>query len=116
MIYEAMCTQCDHVEDYSASVADRDKSLPKHCGKKMQRVLLTPPQVGAMTWTGWKGMVVNGRYIDSGSEYKRYLKSNDLIPTSEANQQADHVRKQRAMKEEKQLNDTVERVVSQAGI
>jgi predicted nucleic acid-binding Zn ribbon protein len=38
-VYEAECKKCRKQEDYFASIAQREKLLPKCCGKRMQQII-----------------------------------------------------------------------------
>ena len=113
MIYEARCSKCGRIHEYHSSVEDRNKT-PKCCGRKTKKGIFTPSMVGAMSWTGHKGTLVNGKWMESGTDYKAYMKKNNLIPAEEGKQEATHQRATRKKKEVKELDATVERVVTQA--
>lgn len=116
MIYEAQCSKCGETKDYFASVDDRDKKVPKCCGKKMARVMLTPPQVGAMSWAGWKGFDLNGRHFESGSEYKKYMKQEGYIPLHEGEQEAKKAKAEIKKKQKQSLRNTIAKTMKQQGL
>lgn len=114
MIYESQCKKCKRIHEYSARVDDRRKDAPRCCGTKTVLGIFTPPMVGAMSWTGWKGTMVNGKWMESGSDYKAYMKKNNMISLDEGKQEAASVRKAQKKKYEADLTKTVERVVHEA--
>jgi len=83
-------------------------NTPVCCGKKTKKVILSPPAVGAMSFGREKSFyMTDGTFIDSGAQYKRYMKDNNKIPADEGAQEAERVRKCRKEDFDKKIDDTV---------
>jgi hypothetical protein len=104
MIYESRCGKCGRVHEYSKPVAERENT-PTCCGKKTVKGIFTAPQVGAMSFGREKSFVAtDGTFIDSGSQYKKWMKDNNKIPYEEGKSEAARVRAKR----QKDFDKTVE--------
>jgi predicted nucleic acid-binding Zn ribbon protein len=86
--YTAHCSTCGHEQDYIRSIANRNDT-PLCCDAPMVKGL-TAPAISAMAFTGHKGFHMpdgkhggKGTWIESGQDYKKYLKDNDKLPASE---------------------------------
>lgn len=111
-MYHAHCPKCDRHQDYFSRIDNRHVT-PVCCDGPMEKVL-EAAMVGAMNWTGWKGVRMpdaNGTFIEDGAAYKRYLKQNNVIPESEGASEAAHQAKQKAANDDKKLSAAVERAV-----
>jgi hypothetical protein len=88
--YVAECATCGEQQDFIRKVADRDDT-PLHCGTAMNRLgsWAVAPQVGAMSWTGHQGLMVNGKWAESGTDYKRIMKQDRLLSGSEGAREAE---------------------------
>jgi hypothetical protein len=107
MIYEAQCKKCKKVHEFMATVAERNNT-PMCCGKQTERVILTPPEVGAMNWGREKSVTMpDGTFIETGSEYKKYLKDHNKVPVSEGIPHAERVRKRKKKELKEKLHKTV---------
>lgn len=107
MIYEAQCKKCNKIHEYIAKVADRENT-PSCCGNKTVQGIFTPPQVGAMSWGREKAITMtDGTYIETGQEYKRYMKKHNKIPADEGAQEADRARKRKKTEFENKVTETV---------
>lgn len=109
--YVSICHICDTKHDYFRTIENRNNT-PECCGVKTEKIIV-PPMIGAMSWVGHKGVEVNGKYIETGAEYKKYMNENRLIPESEANSEATYQRKQREKTDDAHLNASVERAIHQ---
>lgn len=96
--YVAICPHCESEADFIRKVDDRDDT-PLCCGAKMVRqgAWYVAPDISAMAFTGHKGMVVheNGqaKWLETGADYKRFIKENNKLVGEEAVQEAEHQRK-----------------------
>lgn len=106
MIYESQCSKCEKVHEYSVPVAEMENT-PKCCGKKTQRVIFSAPMVSPMIWTSHKATNIGGKWCETASDYKRVMKEGNYISSAEGKQEAEQVRKRRAVAEAKRLTDTV---------
>lgn len=103
MIYEAQCPKCGKTHEYSRPVTERNDT-PICCGKKTVKAILTPPMTGAMSWGREKAFTAtDGTFIDSGHQYKKWMKDNNKIPLEEGKQEAARVRKRRAEEYDKKF-------------
>ena len=110
-VYDAECDKCGTQTEYVCSIADMTKKLPRCCGQKMKRVILTAPQVGAMTWTSHKAVMVNGKLIESGDQYKRMMKQGNFMPHSEAVQEVAKKKAREKVEHTKRLDKAIEKAI-----
>lgn len=87
--YTAHCQACGAEYDYIRSIANRNDT-PICCDVPTVKGL-TAPAISAMTFSGHKGFHMpdgkhggKGTWIESGQDYKKYLRENNKIPSSEA--------------------------------
>ena len=75
--------------------------------------MLDTPMVSAMTWTGHQGFHapdgVNGvgTWIESGSDYKKYMDKNGLVPASEGEQEVKIQSANKEAESDRKLNEAV---------
>lgn len=100
MLYESQCSKCQKVHEYFASVDERNNT-PECCGRQTERVMVTPPQVSAMIWTSHKACMVGTKWCETGEDYKRAMRDQNLIPGKEGKEEAKRARN-RIEKEETQ--------------
>lgn len=111
-MYHARCSKCGTSQDYFSRIDNRHVT-PVCCDGPMLKVL-EAAMVGAMNWTGWKGVRMpdaNGTFIEDGAAYKRYLKQHNVIPESEGKSEAAHQQKQQAANDDRKLTQAVEKAV-----
>lgn len=107
MLYEAQCSKCHTMHEYFSSVADREIT-PVCCGKHTVKGIFSAPMVGAMSWGREKAVTMpDGTFIETGSEYKRYMKNNKKISADEGHAEAERARKRKKAEFKKQLHNTV---------
>lgn len=87
--YVSHCSTCGADHDYIRKIADRDQT-PECCGAPTVKGLTTPA-ISAMCFTGHKGFRMpdgkqggKGTWIESGQDYKKYLRDNNKMPADEA--------------------------------
>ncbi len=109
--YTAACLDCGKVQDYFRKLSESGDT-PDCCDTKMTKILVAP-MVSAMAWTGANGFHVPdgvngvGTWIETGADYKKYLEKNNLIPSSEAEQEAKINAASKAADDRKQLKADV---------
>lgn len=116
--YVSRCHTCDESYDYIRKVADRHQT-PECCG--VPTVMgLTTPAIGAMSFSGHKGFHMpdgkqggKGTWIESGNDYKKYLRDNNKLPAHEAESEAKIQKKNIAAADDKKRRDAVIKVVTQ---
>jgi hypothetical protein len=106
MIYQSECKTCKHIYEYSAPASDWDKT-PSCCNSSTERVILDAPLLSPMIWTSHKATMVGGKWCETASDYKRVMKEGNYISSAEGREEAAHVKKHRAKKEEAKLLKTV---------
>ena len=113
MIYESICPTCGTEHEYIRSVAERNDT-PVCCGAKTIKIIATAPSVGAMSWGIEKSFHMpdgkhggQGTLITSGSEYKEYMKKNNLVSADEGAQEANIQKKRRAKEEKRRRKQAV---------
>jgi hypothetical protein len=81
---------------------------------------LTTPAIGAMSFSGHKGFHMpdgkqggKGTWIESGNDYKKYLRDNNKMPAHEAESEAKIQKKNIAAADDKKRRDAVIKVVTQ---
>lgn len=96
--YVAHCSTCGSEHEYIRRISDRDDT-PECCGAPTVKGL-TAPAISAMAFTGHKGFHMmdgknggKGTWIESGQEYKKYLRDNNKMPADEAAAEAKIQRK-----------------------
>lgn len=116
--YTAQCTSCGTQQDFIRKVDDRDNA-PDCCSRPMERLgaYAIAPAIGAMTWTGHKAVrMLDGRWIESGAEYHRYLKETNSIPASEGAREAEiqkeNLKREHAKVRRKAVEDAVRQKVN----
>jgi len=113
--YVAHCSNCGAEHDYIRSIANRNDT-PICCGVPTVKGLTTPA-ISAMTFTGHKGFHMpdgkngKGTWIESGQDYKRYLRENNKIPASEAEAEARIQRKHAEAADNKKRREAVIKAV-----
>ena len=114
-IYHSLCHKCGTYHEYVAKVADYLNS-PDCCGEKTEKQI-DCPMIGAMTFSGWKGFnnvaAPGTPWVESGSEYKKWLKDNNKIPMSEGQQEADRVSAQKQVEDKKKRKEAVRKAADQ---
>jgi predicted nucleic acid-binding Zn ribbon protein len=110
--YVSHCSSCDASYDYIRRIADRDQT-PECCGVPTVKGL-TAPAISAMTFTGHKGFHMpdgkhggKGTWIESGSDYKKYLTVNNKMPSHEAAVEAKIQGKNKADADNKKRREAV---------
>jgi hypothetical protein len=82
--------------------------LPECCGVKTERVFLTPPLMGAMNFGREKAFTMpDGTFIDSGAQYKKYMKARGALSQSEGESEVAHVQKRKKKEYKKALRQAV---------
>ena len=107
-VYSARCEECGSTQAYFKKVADRaDTPL---CHAKPMTKTLDTPMVSAMAFSGHKGFNLpgpEGKWIEDGATYKKFLKDNNFIPESEGAREADIQRTNREAADDKKLDAVV---------
>jgi len=114
-VYDAECGKCGKQEEYVRPFS-QCLDTPECCGTKMNKVILTAPQVGAMCWTDHKGFYAGGRYIANAGDMKRYMNEKGLVTESEGAQEVARVRARREKEDREDLVRTVQEVADAAGL
>lgn len=109
-MYSSKCSKCGKAETYFQTIANR-ANTPICCEEPMMK-MLDKPMVGAMAWTGHQGFVADGKWIDSGAEYKKFLDKNNFIPASEGHREAEIQRENHAKADDKKLEAAVVEAVA----
>jgi hypothetical protein len=116
MIYVAECSECGETQDYISSLADRENT-PVCCGVKTHQIIAAP-MISAMMFTGWKGFHMpdgkqggKGTWIESGNDYKAYLKKHNKMPESEGTPEAKLQKKNREAERARKRRKDVEKIV-----
>jgi hypothetical protein len=97
MLYTARCDRCGTRHPYVRSVAERHDT-PECCGAPTTKVI-DAPMIGAMCFAGThKGFVAHRNdgtpvHLDSGTDYKRYMQSENKLSYTEGVAEAEHQRK-----------------------
>jgi len=114
--YVAHCPSCDTQYDYIRSISNRNDT-PVCCGAPTIKGL-TAPAISAMAFTGHKGFHMpdgkhggKGTWIESGQDYKRYLRENNKMPASEAEAEAKIQRKNAEAADNKKRREAVIKAV-----
>ena len=117
--YSSKCNACGSKYEYIRTISTRNDT-PVCCEASTEKTLDTP-MVSAMAFTGHKGFFLptaenNGRgtWIESGSQYNKYIRENNLMVGDEAKQEQERKSTQRAETVKKERRATVEAVVSKA--
>jgi predicted nucleic acid-binding Zn ribbon protein len=115
--YVANCSTCGTDYDYVRSIANRNDT-PECCGAPTVKSL-TAPAISAMAFTGHKGFHMpdgkqggKGTWIESGQDYKKYLRENNKIPTSEAASEAKLQKKNAEAADNKKRREAVIKAVN----
>ena len=116
--YVSRCHTCDTSYDYIRKVADRHQT-PECCGVPTA-MGLTTPAIGAMSFSGHKGFHMpdgkqggKGTWIESGNDYKKYLRDNNKMPAHEAEAESKIQKKNITAADDKKRRDAVIKVVTQ---
>lgn len=116
--YIAHCHTCGTEHDYIRSIANRNDT-PECCGAPTVKGL-TAPAISAMAFTGHKGFHMpdgkqggKGTWIESGQDYKKYLRENNKIPSSEAAAEARIQKKNVEAADNKKRREAVIKAVQQ---
>jgi putative FmdB family regulatory protein len=112
-IYTSKCTHCDEDFEYIRKIVDRDNT-PECCGEPTVKQMDTP-DIGAMSWTAHKAIRIpdgkggdgKGTFIESGAQYKKFMRDNNQISHEEAVQESTKVKKEKAVKEKKDRREAV---------
>lgn len=113
-LYSSRCEKCGKSETYFQTVSNR-ANTPICCETQMLKTLDTP-MVGAMSFTGHKGFVADGKWIDSGADYKNFMKKNNYIPASEGHREAEIQRENHAKRDDKKLEAAVVEAVAKQNL
>ena len=115
--YISHCPSCDANYDYIRKIVDRDQT-PECCGAPTIKGLTTPA-ISAMVFTGHKGFHMpdgknggKGSWIESGQDYKKYLRENNKMPSSEAAAESTIQRKNAQAADDKNRRTAVEKAVA----
>ena len=111
--YQSRCKHCDSLIDFVRKIDERDDT-PICCGEKTSRQLVTPmiPAMGIADH--YRIDSTSGRTFYGAGEYKKYLKDNDLLPTSELAGEAKHQRTQNERARREKIREDVTKVISTA--
>jgi predicted nucleic acid-binding Zn ribbon protein len=116
--YTAKCSVCSTHHDYVRRVADRDDT-PLCCETKTDKQLSTP-QISAMAFGGHKGFVTDAtgtpRWIENGSDLKRYMRENNLTVPEEGVERAKDARRNQEIASDKALDQAVSDALSKHSI
>ena len=114
--YVSHCSSCDTRYDYIRRIADREQT-PECCGAPTIKGLTTPA-ISAMAFTGHRGFYMpdgknggRGSWIESGQDYKKYLRDNNKIPSSEAASEAALQKKNAEVADNKKRREAVIKAV-----
>lgn len=110
-LYSSYCPTCRKTQTYFQTVANR-ANTPICCDGQTTKTL-DSPMVGALGFTGHKGFIANGQWIESGADYKKFLEKNNYIPASEGHREAEIQRENRAKLDDKKLEAAVVQAVQQ---
>lgn len=112
--YVARCKTCGETQDFIRKVDDRDDT-PEHCGAAMTRLgsWAVAPLVGAMNWSGHQGMFVNGKWAETGADYKRIMKQDKLLSGTEGPREAEIQAKNKQERIDKKRREAVVDAVHQ---
>lgn len=107
--YVSRCEECGTEHNYIRKVAERNDT-PVCCEAPTVKQLVAP-EVGAMSFSGHKGVYMpdgknggKGTWIETGADYKNFLKKTGCVPTSDykgeperirANQERENAKKRR---------------------
>jgi len=114
--YVAHCRTCGTDHDYIRSIANRNDT-PICCGTPAVKGL-TAPAISAMSFTGHKGFHMpdgkngKGTWIESGQDYKKYLRDNNKMPASEAAAEAQIQKKNAEAADNKKRREAVIKAVN----
>ena len=110
-MYSSKCEKCGTSHTYFQVIANR-ADTPLCCDAKTFKTLDTP-MVGAMAFTGHQGFVADGKWIEDGATYKKFMDKNKYIPASEGHREAEIQRDNRAKLDDKKLEAAVTQAVLQ---
>lgn len=110
--YSAVCNCCGKSQSYVRKIADRNDT-PICCNEQTQRQI-DSPQISAMVWTGHKGLhMTDGKWIESGTDFKKYARDKNLIPAHEGYQEAERAVAYREAEADRKLDKAVESAIIQ---
>jgi predicted nucleic acid-binding Zn ribbon protein len=117
--YSSYCHECGTDHEYFRKMADA-LDTPECCGVKTEKNLNAMPQISAMAFTGHKGFHAmdgknggKGTWIETGADYKRYIKDNNKLVGDEGIQEAEHQRKNIQAADKKARRAAVVKAVEQ---
>jgi hypothetical protein len=118
-IYVSKCGVCNRNHDYFKPI-DLRHETPMCCDTQTQKIIV-PVEIGAMCFNGHKGFHLpdgkgpnmQGTYIETGAQYKKYMRDNNKIPHDEYCQELEVQKKNREAEDDKKLTKDVERAVAQ---
>lgn len=118
-VYTSHCKTCDNHIEYVRTISNRNDT-PECCGTSSNKVLDTP-MVSAMAFSGHKGFMLPtaenagaGTWIESGADFKRYIRENNIIVGDECKQEQTYQRERRIVREREQRRSQVTEVVNRA--
>jgi hypothetical protein len=110
---------CFEKHEYIRTIANRNDT-PICCNTPTNKTLDTP-MVSAMAWTGHQGFMVpssenggKGTWIESGSQYNRWIKDNNKIVGNEGISEVNYQKKQIEKKVASERHQAVVEVVNKA--
>lgn len=109
-LYSSKCNKCGTAHTYYKTVAER-ADTPLCCEEKTFKTL-DSPMVGAMAFTGHQGFVADGKWIEDGASYKKFMDKNKFIPASEGHREAEIQRENHAKRDDKKLEAAVVEAVA----
>jgi hypothetical protein len=113
--YSAVCKTCSKEQDYIAKVDDRNIT-PTCCKASMERVLVAP-MVSAMGIADNTQLVspIDGRTLYGRSEYYAHMKKHNVVPASDVQGEAEHQKKQTAVKVKAKRKEAIAKTIQKLG-